>query len=464
MRLLDRLRRLDPRGQLRSELVKIRSRVNVLAAERDAHLHQRDQSIGERNEFVHQRDVALGERNEILHQRDVALGERNEILRQRDIALGERNEILRQRDIALGERNEMLGQRNAVVRERDAYLRQRDIALGERNEYLRQRDVAIGEKNLLIDWSARHAHRADMVARPAAATSGRLLLFLHLAKTGGVTFADILARNLATNEFLQIEMPETDASAIGTWSHSAVERALGRLAKPEVGNLRAVWGHYRQGIQEHLPKPCAVVTLLREPVDRVISAYHYINDVVSKQSKTFEDVFVGPHCGVGFDNYMTRVLSGRAALDPVTTEPDPTTESFPRPTEADFEAAASHLDGYMVVGTTDRFDQTLLVLGSDLCWPLSDLVYRPLNARSSRSPDADISDSLREKVLNWNRYDAMLTERARAHLARRIAAYRGEFDRDLALFRDLNSLFQRGAPGEEIRRLEREARPNSSGQ
>jgi hypothetical protein len=52
----------------------------------------------------------------------------------------------------------------------------------------------------------------------------------------------------------------------------------------------------------------------------------------------------------------------------------------------------------------------------------------------------------------------------RTHLARRIAAYPGDFDRDLALFGELNSLFLRGAPVEELHRLEREARLNGSGQ
>jgi hypothetical protein len=451
VRVLERLRRFNPRGKLRFELEKIRSRANVLAAERDAHLHQRDRSIGESNEYLRQRDVAIGERNELLRQRDVVIGERNELLRQRDVMIGERNESSRQRDVVIGERNE--------------YLRQRDVAIGESNEYLRQRDVAIGQKNLLIDWAERHVHRTDLIARPAAATCDRIVLFLHLAKTGGVTLADIFVRNLRPEEFLQIDMTETHASAMGTWSHVAIERALGRLQMPQVDKLRAVWGHYRQGVQAHLPMPCAVVTLLREPVDRVMSAYHYANgDRASKDLKSLEDYLARPYCNVGLDNYMTRILSGRAALDPVTAEPDPTTDNFPCPTEVDFEAAASHLDGYMVVGATDRFDETLVVLGSDLCWSLSDLVHRPLNASASRSRDDVIPDSLREKILSWNRYDAMLFERARAHLDRRIAAYPGDFDRDLALFGELNSLFQRGAPGEELRRIEREARPNGLGQ
>ena len=214
--------------------------IGVLAEEHDEFLRQRDEALGERNEYLRQRDEALGERNEYLRQRDEALGERNEYSRQRDEALGEREptrrwgsamnicasatrrwgsagsvKYLRQRDEALGERNE--------------YLRQRDEALGERNEYLRQRDEALGERNRLADRSARYLHRADVIMHPAAATGDRLLLFLHIAKTGGMTLADIFTRNLATEEYLQIDLAETDASATGIWSTATIERALARL-------------------------------------------------------------------------------------------------------------------------------------------------------------------------------------------------------------------------------------------
>jgi hypothetical protein len=87
-----------------------------------------------------------------------------------------------------------------------------------------------------------------------------------------------------------------------------------------------------------------------------------------------------------------------------------------------------------------------------------------VNVTASRPAQLDISDALREKILNWNRYDARLVERARTHLARRMAAYRGDFARDLLLFRELNSQFQRGAPVEELRRIERAAIASSANQ
>jgi galactose-3-O-sulfotransferase len=434
MRLLEHLPRFDSRRKLRRELEEAGSRAAALAAERGELLRQRDQTFAERDAYLRQRDEALGERNEFLRQRDEAIGERNEILRQRDEAIGKCNEI----------------------------LRQRDVALGERNELLRQRDEQIGQTNFMAERSARYLHRADAIMRPAAATRDRLLLFLHVAKTGGMTLADIFARNFASDEFLKIDIAEADASGIGTWSPAALERALSRLTSSEVGKLRAVWGHYGHGIQAHLPKPCEVVTVLRDPVDRVISTYHYLNDLASLSPEPLHDYFLGGrHHLLAFDNYMTRVLSGRPALDPAAPSLA-TTDNHPRLTDTDFEAAAGNLDGYLVAATTEQFDETLVILGSDLRWSLSDLVYNRVNVTASRPAQSDVSDRLREKILDWNRYDARLFERARAHLARRIAAYPGDFNRHLSLFRELNSQFQRGAPVEELRRIEREAAIHSA--
>jgi hypothetical protein len=337
MGLVEFLGRLDPRRKLRLQFEKVRSLADALAAERDAYLQQRDQALGERNEILRQRDVALGERNElrrqldttigerdeVRHQLDVATGERNELRRQLDIATGERNELRRQLDIATGEHNELrqqfdvlvgehkeiFQQRDQALGERNELLRQRDETLGERNDMMRQRDHVIGQKNLLADRWARYAHRSDVIMRPSAGTRDRLLLFLHLARTGGVTLSSVFARNFATEEFLQIDMAETEPSAIGTWSHTAIERALARLETSEITKLRAIWGHYRHGIQELLPKPCAVVTLLRDPVDRVLSGFYYSHRSTNKDLQVLDDDLAQSPHHVGLDNSMTRVIT-----------------------------------------------------------------------------------------------------------------------------------------------------------
>jgi Galactose-3-O-sulfotransferase len=354
--------------------------------------------------------------------------------------------------------------------ERSVFLRQRDAALGERNELLRQRDLAIGLTNLQADRLARYVHRGDVATRRAAvaarsgrpfrastlaiATRDRMLFFLYLRNTGGPTLTGILLRNLETKDFLVIDNDEVQESSLGTWSDSAAEKAFARLKPSQVADVRFVWGPYRHGLQNHLPKGSASVTLLREPLERVI--LHY-SDWASamKNPGRLDEALASGHYPLITDNYMTRILSGVATLDP--PEPGATTRDHPRVTAADFEKAVHNLDNYMLVGLTDRFDEMLLLLASHLSWALSDLVYKPHNPTEFRLDVAETATSVREKVLELNRYDLALVERARTHLARLIAGYGGHFEQDLALFRRLNALFQQGVPVEDLRRMEYDA-------
>jgi hypothetical protein len=382
-------------------------------------------------------------------------------------------EIPRGLEIAAQVGGELPDEVTASLTERDAFLRQRDVALGERNELLHQRDVAIGLANLQADRLARHVHRGDVIARraaiaagagrparainPVAATRDRILLFQYLANAGGGTLIDIFIRNLETKDFLVVDRDEFPASGLGTWSHLAIEKAFSRLQQSQVNDLRFVWGSYQQGVDASLPKPCACVTLLREPLERTISHYYDWAAATKNASATLDEVLSSrdPRRPLLIDNYMTRILSGVSALDPA--QPGATTEDHPRVVEADFERAANNLDGYMLVGLADRFDEMLLLLGGDLCWSLSDLVYKPLNVTASSPGISEIAQPIRRQLLEWNRFDAALVERARAHLARRIAGYPGDFQADLALFRKLNALSQQGAAVEDLRRMEYDA-------
>jgi homopolymeric O-antigen transport system ATP-binding protein len=386
--------------------------------------------------------------------------QRHEIPQHRDIASEEGNELVRRHETIFREDNELPSQRDTPLE----FLRQRDAAL-------RQRDLAIGLSNMQADRLARYVHRGDVIARRAtiasqsgraiptrhavAGTRDRMMLFVYLANAGGKTLIDILIRNLDTKDFLVIDNAEIDGSGFGTWSHCAAEKAFRRLQNSQIDDVRFVWGPYRHGVQTVLPKPCACVTLLREPLERLILHYHDWTGTMKNPAGRLNELLLSQCVPLLIDNYMTRILSGVPALDPV--QPGATTESHPRVAEADFERAANNLDSYMVVGLTDRFDEMLLVLGVDLCWSLTDLVYKPTNATDPCPIAAEIAKSARDTLMDWNRYDLVLVERARAQLARRISDYPGDFQKDLALFRRLNALFQQGVPVEDLRRMEYDA-------
>jgi Sulfotransferase family len=335
---------------------------------------------------------------------------------------------------------------SAIAAERDAYLRQRDEAIGECNELLRQRDEALGERNALAERLARHLHRADMAARrgrgiPVAGTSDKILVFLHLAKTAGVTFTEVLARNFQPDEFLQIDLQETERPVIGYWSHEAVKKALARL--PQRERLRAVWGHFRPSVRALLPKPSALFTMLREPVDRVLSAFYYEKEVGFHTIEETPEEYA-----ISSDNLMTRVLSDDPTFGARPGEPRREVS------ERDFEKAVAVLNECAFVGVTDRFDESLLLLGDALYWSLSDLVYESRNITKERPRRAAIPASTRNAILKCNQYDARLYACAKQLFAYRLKSYCGDVLADVALFQRLNEMHRGGAQASELRQTE----------
>jgi Galactose-3-O-sulfotransferase len=187
--------------------------------------------------------------------------------------------------------------------------------------------------------------------------------------------------------------------------------------------------------------------MLRDPVERILSYFYYdVHRGVRKDTDL--EAYIHRNNDPALDNYMTRILSGSIDLDPPKDMP------AGRPvTNSDLYAAVRNMESCLLVDLTERFDETLVLLSADLRWSLTDMVY----VRKNRTPSKpDISYSTRLQFLSLNQYDAELVERAKIHLARRIAAYPGDFQKDLTLFRRLNTLLQQGSPIEELQRMEYE--------
>src|SRR6056297_2979408 len=93
-----------------------------------------------------------------------------------------------------------------------------------------------------------------------------VFIFLHITKTGGRTLEKVLRSMLKPNG--------------GTWydfdgSLKSYESFMA-LQPHEKDAFDALYGHFHYGIHETLTRPYRYVTLLRHPVDRVVSHYYHI--------------------------------------------------------------------------------------------------------------------------------------------------------------------------------------------
>lgn len=236
------------------------------------------------------------------------------------------------------------------------------------------------------------------------------VIFLHIPKTAGTTLFNIAERHYDPTAYFIIDnTPEQVASFRAT----SAER---------LSELRFVGGHIPFGVHDWLPQPATYITFLRQPVALINSYYHYVRSTLGHanyhvaQTQTFEQF-------TQFDSNMrnpqTRMLAGVSAENC---------------TEADLEMAKANLQQYFsVIGLTERFDESLLLIADLLQW--RDIHHARMNVnRKKKTPDAHHVAIIEQA----NQLDLRLYAFASTLFEQMIAQQDGEFARRVEQFRHGN--------------------------
>jgi len=105
-----------------------------------------------------------------------------------------------------------------------------------------------------------------------------LFVFIHVPKTAGVTFADVLVRNF---EGLVADEPCREWSKICTWSHTNEQQPFlnYQKGKGDFNKLECIHGHLTYDEFEALEcfkdRVKVYLTFLRDPIERTWSMYHF---------------------------------------------------------------------------------------------------------------------------------------------------------------------------------------------
>jgi hypothetical protein len=234
----------------------------------------------------------------------------------------------------------------------------------------------------------------------------RPLIFLHLPKSGGSTLQEIIVRQYMCGFGFRITGDRNQL------------RAFRSLPEETRAKFDLVHGHVHFGIHQWLPDPATYITMLRDPVDRVISHYyfvlnhptHYIYKVIKERNLSLKDYGTSKPTHE-IDNDMVRWLTAKEHNE----------VKLGKVSRAMVEEAKWNLaNAISCFGLVDRFDESLACFQRTFGW--KDVGYRErVNANPDRPPKAEIPQDTIDAIAEANRYDVELYEHAKVLFGEQLA-------------------------------------------
>jgi len=251
----------------------------------------------------------------------------------------------------------------------------------------------------------------------------KTLIFLHLPRTAGTTLHRIIERQYDPNSIYTIDGVNSEQSCMH----------FRKIPPHHKTHIKVLKGHMEFGMHEFLPNPATYVTLLRDPIDRIISHYyfvrqnpdHYLYRTVVSGRLTLKG-YVSSGLSRELDNGQTRMLSGPTAHVPVGECNDEMLQRAKHNLQSHFS----------VVGLAEQFDQTLLMLQDAFGWKTP--FYVRQNATHRRPARTDVPAEVIDTIRRINRYDVALYDYAATLFEQQRCRLGVGFAARVKLFQSLN--------------------------
>jgi hypothetical protein len=228
------------------------------------------------------------------------------------------------------------------------------------------------------------------------------IIFLHIPKTAGTTFLDILKRNYRADEIFQVDGLKPEISFKSLFNSDQKER----------DKIKAICGHMTLNIHMSFKQKFRYLTFLRNPVEQYISNYYYIKRI--KVHNFYEEVnamksigeFIDFSYRMNWNNIQTRHLSG-IAKNMTYSNID-----FNKDGCKYLNIAKDNLNSLLdYVFITEEFDDALILIKHIIGW--KHISYKKHNVTINRPKIENHSEATIEAIKELQKFDIELYNMAK---------------------------------------------------
>jgi len=220
----------------------------------------------------------------------------------------------------------------------------------------------------------------------------KLIIFMHIPKTGGTTLNKIFKRSYTENEIYDHVPLE------------AMSKHFSQLKEDDKKGIKAISGHHFYGIHDLFSKPYTYFTMMRNPIERVISLYYFL--------KTYPGYYEENMRNMSFEEYID--------WDPQARNGQ-IHQICGQNSQLSLEKAKENLKVFEVVGITEMFNESLLLLKNKFKW--ANIEYVKENVTKSRPRIGEVSTEIIKKIEKNNELDIELFEYIKSDFIRKLKVF-----------------------------------------
>lgn len=244
-----------------------------------------------------------------------------------------------------------------------------------------------------------------------------LIIFTHIGKTGGTAIRKLIYDNYSSHSIFQCY--KQDHPSLKPLIKTLVKTLEGEDHQQNLLNnrhpLKVVVGHFGFGLHELLPaRSFSYMTMLRQPVERVISYYHHVKRLTEEQDsnelhfKSLRD-FVLCSNSKQLNNWQTRFLAGGISLPHRLLSPRLKKLANTVNGECSLqmlELAKRNLRQYYVFGLMENYDQSLRWFSHNFGWKNLENISAKINSHNGDKEQPD-QETL-QAIIEQNKFDIAL--------------------------------------------------------